>query len=134
MLLFDSPFLKIEIDEKLQAVIEEWKLDFTTPVENAVFREPLEALLREFKDRKLTKWFCDNTEQKALNSPDQFWLEDYFYAQLAQNGLKTAALVNAKNILNTSIAKNRLQDLVGRSLNIEIFNKNAHAKTWLAGQ
>jgi hypothetical protein len=134
MLLFESPFLKIEIDEKMQAVVEEWKLDFTTTVENATFREPLEALINEFKNRKLTKWLCDNTEQKALNSPDQFWLEDYFYAQLAQSGLKTVALVNAKNVLHTSTAKNRLQNLVGRNLNIEIFNKNAHAKEWLAGQ
>lgn len=132
MVIFDSPYLVIQYNEKLQAMTEEWKLDFTVlPLEGDKVREPLTKLLEEFKTRKLSKWLCDNTEQKIIASPDQHWLEEYYYPELIKNGLKTAALVNAKNILRTDNAKNCLQNLEEEKTYIEIFNKNLDARAWL---
>ncbi|MCU0446080.1 MAG: hypothetical protein MUE85_14315 [Microscillaceae bacterium] len=131
MIIFESPFLRVEYNEELQTILEEWKLDFTTKVEGEVFRQPLEVLLQEFKNRQISKWLCDNTEQKPIASTDQLWLEEYYYPNLIKAGLQKVALVNAKNILGTSSAKNLLQGLVGHQLTIEVFNKNKEAKNWL---
>lgn len=132
MIIFDSPYLKIQYDEQLQAILEEWKLDFTVIVAGDNFRKPLTTLIQEFKNRKLSKWLCDITEQKTLLSEDQLWLESYYYSELLKNGLHTAALVNAKNILGTVNAKNCLENLHGDKIQIEVFNKNHLAKSWLA--
>jgi hypothetical protein len=131
MIVFESAFLRIEYHEELQIMLEEWKLDFTTKVEGDTFRQPLETLLQEFAKLKINKWLCDNTEQKPIASPDQLWLEEYYYPNLIKSGLKKVALVNAKNILGTSSAKNLLQSIVGHKLTIEVFNKNKEAKNWL---
>lgn len=129
MILLEKPYLKIQFDDSLKAITEEWKLDFTTVIANQTFHEPLEILLEEFKSRKLSRWLCDNTEQKTIETADQNWLETVFYPEMVKNGLKTVALVNAKNILGTGSAKNCLQNL--GNLNIEIFNKNIEARKWL---
>ena len=131
MTIFDSPYLSIQYDENLQAMLEEWKLDFTKIVAGDNFREPLMSLLKEFKNYKVSKWLCDNTEQKTLLSEDQFWLEEYYYPELLNQGLKVAVLVNNKNILGTVNAKNCLQNLHEENLKIEVFNKNNLAKKWI---
>ena len=131
MTIFDSPYLNIQYDENLETIIEEWKLDFTKVVAGDNFREPLMTLLKEFKDRKVSKWLCDNTEQKTLESDDQFWLEEFYYAELLNLGLKVAVLVNDKNILGTVNAKNCLQNLREENLKIEVFNKYELAKEWI---
>jgi hypothetical protein len=89
------------------------------------------ALIDIFKEKKLSKWLSDNTEQTRLNEQDQFWLEDEFYPAIVSAGLNHVALVNAKNILGTSIAKNCLSNL-SKDLEIEIFNKSQPAQKWLA--
>ncbi|NJO02563.1 MAG: hypothetical protein HC880_13535 [Bacteroidia bacterium] len=134
MVFFDSPYLIIQYNEELKALTEEWKLDFTTRVEADTFRQPLESLIWAFRERKATKWLCDNTEQKILNSKDQLWLETYYYPQLVQNGLRTVALINAKNILGTDYAKNCLQSLNDQTIKIEVFNKNKDGRSWLSSQ
>jgi hypothetical protein len=131
MLVFESAFLRIEYQEEHQVMLEEWKLDFTTKVEGDTFRQPLTVLLQEFAQLKVNKWLCDNTEQKPIASADQLWLEEYYYPHLLKSGLQKVALVNAKNILGTSAAKNLLQGIVGHKLAIEVFNKNKEAKNWL---
>lgn len=131
MIIFDSSYLSIQYNEELNAMAEEWKLDFTTLTQGDVFRKPLEQLLEEFKNRKITKWLSDNTEQQTLLSKDQLWLEKYFYPTLIQSGLTHAALVNAKNILGTGYAKNHLQNLKTEGLEVEVFNKNNIAQEWL---
>ncbi len=131
MVIFESPFLQIQYDENLEAMIEEWKLDFTSNPHGDNMREPLQKLLEEFKNRNLKRWLCDNTEQKALQSADQRWLESYYYPQLIELGLEKAALVNAKEILGTVVAKNCLQNVEEEVLNIEVFNKYHEAYTWL---
>jgi hypothetical protein len=131
MVVFDSEFLKITYDEKLNAILEEWKLYFGPKVELDTFRKPLLALIDIFKEKKLSKWLSDNTEQTRLNEQDQFWLEDEFYPAIVSAGLNHVALVNAKNILGTSIAKNCLSNL-SKDLEIEIFNKSQPAQKWLA--
>jgi hypothetical protein len=131
MIIFDSPYLLIQHDTTLQAITEEWKLDFTTTVRGDVFREPLLKLLQSFSDLQVSRWLCDNTEQKKLVSADQIWLETYFYPEIHKRGLRSAALVNTKNILLTGDAKNCLQNLSERALEIEVFNKNIPAREWL---
>ena len=131
MVVFDSSYLIIRYDESLEAITEEWKLDFTQTVQEDKFRQPLEKLLEEFSNKKAKKWLCDNTEQKTLLAKDQLWLENYFYPQLFKRGLKAAALVNAKHILGTGYAKNCLQNVDDEILQIEVFNKNKEAREWL---
>lgn len=130
MVVFDSEFLKITYDEKLNAILEEWKLYFGPKVELEMFRAPLLQLLDTFKEKKLSKWLSDNTEQKRLNEVDQWWLEENFYNEIVGAGLSHVALVNAKNILGTGVAKNCLSNL-SETLEIEIFNKNEPARKWL---
>lgn len=130
MKLYDSPYLQTVYDENLKAVLEEWKLDFTTQVDGVNFRKPLEQLIATFKEKKAYKWLCDNTEQKNLVFADQYWLETFYYPELIKNGLKKVALVNAKNILGTGYAKNCLKN-INEAVEIEIFNKRKDAIEWL---
>lgn len=131
MVAFDSEFLKITFDEKNQTILEEWKLYYGPRIELDSFRQPMLELVKAFKENKATKWLADNTEQTRLHEKDQWWLEDYLYPQLVEAGLEHVALVNTKNILGTATAKNSIRNL-SRSVEIEIFNKNQDAKTWLA--
>lgn len=129
--IFDSEFLKISYDEKSQAILEEWKLYYGPKIEIDSFRQPMLKMVEAFKAKKLTKWLSDNTQQVRLNEKDQWWLEDHMYPQLVDAGLQHVALVNTKSILGTSIAKNSIRNL-SRSVEIEIFNKNQDAKSWIA--
>ncbi len=134
MAVYESPYLIINYDEEIGAITEEWQLDFTTQVAGDNFREPLKKLLQEFEARKATKWLCDNTEQKTIDSKDQLWLEEHYYPKLIDLGLQTIALVNAKDIMETDYAKNSLQNLREAVITIEVFNKNQSAREWLSKQ
>jgi len=131
MTIFESSYLKIQYNEATQAIWEEWQLDFTQMVVGDNFRQPLEKLIAEIEPNKASKWLCDNTEQKTIDSKDQRWLEKTFYPELLKKGIKKVALVNAKSILGTGYAKNCLRNL-DNTLNVEVFNRNDEAKAWLA--
>ena len=131
MTIFDSPYLHIRYDADTQAIIEDWKLDFTTQVAGDSLRQPLEKALEAIQTHQATKWLCDNTERKVLSSPDQLWLEKTYYTELHKRGIKRAALVNGKDVLQTYTAKNQLQSVSDRSLYVEIFNKRTPALEWL---
>jgi inner membrane protein involved in colicin E2 resistance len=131
MIVFDSPYLQIRFDAEMQAIVEDWKLDFTVQVEGDTFRQPLEKALQAITEHKATKWLCDNTERKAVKSPDQLWLEKTYYTELHKRGIKTVALVNGKDVLQTYTAKNHLQSVSDRNITIEIFNKRRPAMEWL---
>ncbi len=131
MLIFDSPYLQIRYDADITAIVEDWKLDFTTQVAGDSLRQPLEKALESISEIKATKWLCDNTERKVLSSPDQLWLEKTYYNELYKRGIKTVALVNGKDVLQTYTAKNHLQSVSDRNIDIEIFNKRTPAKEWL---
>ncbi len=131
MIIFDSPYLQIRYEADIQAIVEDWKLDFTVQVSGDSFRQPLEKALAHISEVKATKWLCDNTERKSVNSPDQLWLEKTYYDELYKRGIKTVALVNGKDILQTYTAKNQLQSVSEHNIHIEIFNKRKPATEWL---
>jgi hypothetical protein len=134
MIIFESSFLQIRYEADSQTLIEDWKLDFTTQVEGDTFRQPLQKALQAVIDTKATKWLCDNSERRIVKSPDQLWLEKTYYPELYKHGIKTVALVNSKDVLQTYTAKNHLQSVSERHINIEIFNKRLPALMWLKKQ
>lgn len=130
MVIFDSKFLKITYNEKANAILEEWKMYYGPKVEMDAFRQPMLELIKTFKDKKLVKWLSDNTEQKRLNEKDQWWVEENFYPEIVKAGLTHVALVNAKSILGTGVAKNCLRNL-SQEVEIEIFNNSEDGIDWL---
>ncbi len=134
MIIFEGTFLQIRYDADTQSLTEEWKLDFTQQVEGDIFRQPLEKALQAVKETQATKWLCDNSERRIVKSPDQLWLEKTYYPELYKNGIRTVALVNTKDVLQTYTAKNHLQSVSDHKINIEIFNKRLPALEWLKQQ
>jgi hypothetical protein len=134
MTILDNSYLTIEYNEELNAILELWKLDFTVEVQGDLFRQPLLQLADELKKRNVSKWLVDTTNQQELTSQDQNWLEAVYYPALYQNGLKIAALVNAKKVMGNIVVKNCLENLGLGISAIDTFNRFQIAKEWLKSQ
>ncbi len=132
MTIFQHPALHVQYDEKINAILEEWQLDFTTKLSSDEFREVGNKIIEAFKNKKVSKWYCDLSEQKTIDVEDQLWQEEFFYPELLKNGLSVACLVDTKNILGTVYTKNCLQNIDNQQVKIEVFNEQSEAKKWLA--
>ncbi len=130
MEVFKSKFLVINYDEKLNLLKEEWLNYYGIKVEDAVYQEPMLAIVKTFQEKKVANFLSDTTERKALQTKEEIWMEQNFYPELIKNGLKKIALVNSKDVLGTAVAKNIFENL-NESLSVEIFNKKKNAEEWL---
>lgn len=130
--IFEHPRVSIYYDEQIKAVLEEWKLDFTTKLDSESFKNIYVQIVETTKTHQVTKWYCDLSEQQAVNVEDQLWQEAYFYPAMLQHGLKVACLVDTKNILGTVNTKNCLQNIDDSKVIIEVFNDRKLAKKWLS--
>lgn len=134
MNLYDSEFLKIELDDKKKVLKEQWQTYFGIKVENKLLREPMEKILEAFRQEKeLTQYISDITERKPLETEDYIWLEENFFPELAKSGLKQFALVSSKDIIDTNYAKNLLR-ILNKTLEIEVFKLEKNAEAWLASK
>ena len=131
MTIFQSTYLIIRYEASQNAIIEEWQLDFATITRGEILQQPLLKLLDAITETKASKWICDTTEQKNVITSDQLWLEKTFYPEIFKRGIKKIAFVNEKNILLTNNAKNILNSLSNKEIEVEVFNRNQKAKDWL---
>ncbi len=130
--IFEHPSVTINYDAQTNAILEEWKLDFTTKLDSDSFKSIYTKIVETVKEYQVKKWYCDLSEQQTVNVEDQLWQEAYFYPAMLQNGLKVACLVDTKNILGTVYTKNCLQNIDDSKVIIEVFNDRKLAKNWLA--
>ncbi len=130
--IFEHPSVAIYYDEQINAVLEEWRLDFTTQLDSASFKNIYLKIIETTKTHQVKKWYCDLSEQKAVNVEDQLWQEEHFYPAMLEHGLQVACLVDTKNILGTVYTKNCLQNAEKSRIMIQVFNDRKQAKEWLA--
>lgn len=130
MKIFESEYLLIDWDENQQIITEEWQLYFGETIQEAIFRQPMELILKTVKEKKISKLLINSTERKPLRSADLRWMEEYFYPELANSGIKALALLNQKNLLSTTSAKNMMRQ-INEKVEVKVFNEMVAAKTWL---
>lgn len=134
MNLYESEFLKIELDNNKKVLKEIWHNYFGIKVENELLREPMGKILEAFRQNsQLTQFISDITERKPLETEDYIWLEEHFFPELAKSGLKQFAIISSKDIIDTNSAKNLIRRF-NKTIEIEVFKREKNAEKWIASK
>ncbi len=127
MILYQKPYLTIELDEKLQCLIQNWK-GFATSEQ---FREGITQSVKFFQEKKNINKLISNTKDFAVvKKDDTDWVANTATPLMVQNGLKYMAFVLPTNVF-TQVSVNNFKSKADEILQIQYFDDLDKSKQWL---
>ncbi len=127
MILYQKPYLTIELDEKLQCLIQNWK-GFATSEQ---FREGITQSVKFFQEKKNINKLISNTKDFAVvKKDDTDWVANTATPLMVQNGLKYMAFVLPTNVF-TQVSVNNFKSKADEILQIQYFDDVDKSKQWL---
>lgn len=128
MILYQKPYLTIELDEKLQCLIQNWK-GFATSEQ---FREGINQSVKFFQEKKNINKLISNTKDFAVvKKDDTDWVANSATPLMVQNGLKYMAFVLPTNVF-TQVSVNNFKSKADDILQIQYFDDLEKSRQWLS--
>jgi hypothetical protein len=128
MILFQKPYVTLELDEKAKCLIQNWK-GFATSEQ---FREAINQSVKFFEERKNLNKIISNTKDFAVvKKEDTDWVASTANPVLLKNGLKYMAFVLPTNVF-TQVSVNNFKSKADDALQIKYFDDLDKAKQWIS--
>jgi hypothetical protein len=127
MILFQKPYVTLELDEEKQCLIQNWN-GFATSEQ---FREAINQSVKLFVEKRYLKKIISNTKDFAVvKKEDTDWVATHANPVLIENGLKYMAFVIPTNVF-TQVSVNNFKSKADEVLQIQYFDDLAKAKQWI---
>ncbi|SDM33336.1 hypothetical protein SAMN05421823_112118 [Catalinimonas alkaloidigena] len=126
MILFQKPYLTLELVESSGLLIQHWK-GFATSQQ---FREGIEKSIEVFQKGKADKLISDTKEAAVVKREDTDWVANIATPKLVQHGLRGMAFVLPTSAF-TKISVGNFQSRADEILKIQNFDNLDKAKEWL---
>jgi hypothetical protein len=128
MILYQKPYVSLELDEKARCLIQNWK-GFATSEQ---FREAISQSVRFFEERKNLNKIISNTKDFAVvKKEDTDWVANNANPVLIENGLQFMAFVLPTNVF-TQVSVNNFKSKADDVLQIQYFDDLEKAKQWIS--
>ena len=127
MILFERPYVTLELDEQLKCLTQRWK-GFA---KSEQFREGINKSLEFFQQKQIDKIISDTKDFSLVKKEDTDWVATVITPKMVQHGLRRMAFIVPTNIF-TQITIDNFKNEAKGGVAIQYFDDYEKAKDWMS--
>ena len=127
MILFEKPYVTLELDEPLKCLTQRWK-GFA---KSEQFREGINKSLEIFQRKPINKIISDTQNASLVRKEDTDWVATTIIPKLVQCGLRYMAFIVPTNVF-TQISVDNFKNEAKGGVRIQYFDDYEKAKEWIS--
>lgn len=127
MILFERPYVTLELDEPLKCLTQRWK-GFA---KSEQFREGINKSLEFFQQKQIDKIISDTQNAALVKKEDTDWVATVITPKMMQHGLRRMAFIVPTNVFTQMSVDNFKSEAKG-GVRIQYFDNYEKAKEWIS--